>query len=190
MPTDNNSLLFGKWEIADIHVEDPGVRRYVHFESPAILTGGRHARQQFNKSNLSLVERLTNKLMRGEGNTGKKIKAYGTIKKSFETINKRTKENPVKLLIQAVENAGPREETVRLKYGGISVPKAVDTASQRRVDLALMYIAQGAKKTAFKSKRTFDDCLASEIIAAAKNDVRSFSISKKEEKERVAKAAR
>jgi small subunit ribosomal protein S7 len=53
-----------------------------------------------------------------------------------------------------------------------------------------MYIAQGAKKTAFKSKRTFDDCLASEIIAAAKNDVHSFSISKKEEKERVAKAAR
>ena len=96
----------------------------------------------------------------------------------------------MQLLIQAVENAGPREETVRLRYGGISVPKAVDTASQRRVDLALMFIAQGAKKTAFKSKRTFDDCLASEIIAAAKNDVRSFSISKKEEKERVAKAAR
>jgi len=186
----SNELLFDKWEIADIQVEDPGVKRYVHFASPTIHTGGRHAHQQFNKSNLSIVERLTNKLMRGEGNTGKKIKAYGTVKKSFEIINKRTKENPVKLLIQAVENAGPREETVRLRYGGISVPKAVDTASQRRVDLALMYIAQGAKKTAFKSKRTIDDCLASEIIAAAKNDVRSFSISKKEEKERVAKAAR
>ncbi|MGB8371999.1 MAG: 30S ribosomal protein S7, partial [Halobacteriota archaeon] len=78
MPTDNNSLLFGKWEIADIHVEDPGVKRYVHFDSPAIHTGGRHAHHQFNKSNLSIVERLTNKLMRGEGNTGKKIKAYGT----------------------------------------------------------------------------------------------------------------
>jgi small subunit ribosomal protein S7 len=190
MPTNQSSLLFGKWEIADIQVEDPGIKRYVHFESPAIHSGGRHAHQQFNKSNLSIVERLTNKLMRGEDNTGKKIKAYSTIKKSFEIIYKRTKENPVKLLIQAVENAGPREETVRLKYGGISVPKAVDTASQRRVDLALMYIAQGAKKAAFKSKRSFDECLASEIIAAAKNDVRSFSISKKEEKERVAKAAR
>ena len=190
MSANESGLLFGKWEIADIQVEDPGIKRYVHFESPAIHTGGRHAHQQFNKSNLSIVERLTNKLMRGEDNTGKKIKAYDTVKKSFEIINKRTKENPVKLLIQAVENAGPREETVRLKYGGISVPKAVDTASQRRVDLALMYLAQGAKKAAFKSKRSFDDCLASEIIAAAKNDVRSFSISKKEEKERVAKAAR
>jgi small subunit ribosomal protein S7 len=190
MEKENNSLVFGKWDVIDIHVEDPGIKRYVHFESPEILTGGRHARQQFNKSNLSIVERLTNKLMRGEDNTGKKIKAYSIIRKSFNLANKRTGENPVKLLIQAIENAGPREETVRLKYGGISVPKAVDTSSQRRVDLALMYIAQGAQKTAFKSKRTVEDCLASEIIAAAKNDVRSFSISKKEEKERVAKAAR
>jgi small subunit ribosomal protein S7 len=190
MQTEQNSLVFGKWETTDIQVEDPGIKRYVHFESPEIHTGGRHAHQQFNKSNLSIVERLTNKLMRGEDNTGKKIKAYGTIRKAFDAVNKRTGENPIKLLIQAIENAGPREETVRLKYGGISVPKAVDTASQRRVDLALMYIAQGAQKAAFKSKRTIDDCLASEIIAAAKNDVRSFSISKKEEKERVAKAAR
>jgi len=190
MAVDEGQLLFGKWATAEIHVDDAGIKRYVHLESAAIHTGGRHAHQQFNKSNLSIVERLTNKLMRGEDNTGKKIKAYNTIKRSFEIINKRTKENPVKVLIQAVENAGPREETVRLKYGGISVPKAVDTASQRRVDLALMYVAQGAKKTSFKSKRPFDDCLASEIIAAAKNDVRSFSISKKEEKERVAKAAR
>jgi small subunit ribosomal protein S7 len=190
METEQNHLVFGKWETTDIQVEDPGIKRYVHFESPEIHTSGRHAHQQFNKSNLSIVERLTNKSMRGEANTGKKIKAYETIRKSFDAVNKRTGENPVKLLIQAIENAGPREETVRLKYGGISVPKAVDTASQRRVDLALMYIAQGAQKAAFKSKRTIDECLASEIIAAAKNDVRSFSVSKKEEKERVAKAAR
>ena len=56
--------------------------------------------------------------MRGEDNTGKKIKAYGTIRKAFDAVNKRTGENPIKLLIQAIENAGPREETVRLKYGG------------------------------------------------------------------------
>jgi len=32
------------------------------------------------------------------------------------------------VLVDAVENTGPREETVRLKYGGINVPKSVDTA--------------------------------------------------------------
>ncbi len=190
MATEQNQLLFGKWELGDIHIEDAGVRRYAKVDKPAIHTGGRHAHQQFNKSNLSIVERLMNKVMRGEDNTGKKLRAYNTLREAFDIINKRTSQNPVQLLIEAVENAGPREETVRLKYGGISVPKAVDTASQRRIDLALMYIAQGAQKAAFKSKRPIEECLASEIIAASKNDVRSFSISKKEEKERVAKAAR
>ncbi len=190
MEAEYNRVLFGKWELTDIRVDDPGVRRYAQIERATVHTGGRHAHQQFNKSNLSIVERLINKIMRGQENTGKKLGAYNSLRRSFDIINKRTGQNPVQLLIEAIENAGPREETVRLKYGGISVPKAVDTASQRRIDLALMYIAQGARKAAFKSKRPIEECLASEIIAASKNDVRSFSISKKEEKERVAKAAR
>ncbi|MGZ4903435.1 MAG: 30S ribosomal protein S7 [Halobacteriota archaeon] len=190
MEAEHTHLLFGKWELSDIQVEDPGVRRYAQIETATVHTGGRHAHQQFNKSNLSIVERLINKIMRGEENTGKKLRAYNSLRRSFDIINERTGQNPVQLLIEAIENAGPREETVRLKYGGISVPKAVDTASQRRIDLALMYIAQGARKAAFKSKRPIEECLASEIMAASKNDVRSFSVSKKEEKERVAKAAR
>jgi small subunit ribosomal protein S7 len=81
MQTEQNSLVFGKWETTDIQVEDAGIKRYVHFESPEIHTGGRHAHQQFNKSNLSIVERLTNKLMRGEDNTGKKNKSVRDHKK-------------------------------------------------------------------------------------------------------------
>jgi small subunit ribosomal protein S7 len=53
-----------------------------------------------------------------------------------------------------------------------------------------MFIAQGAQKAAFKTKRPIEECLASEIISASKYDVKAFSISKKEEKERIAKAAR
>jgi len=190
MDAEQDHLLFGKWELNDVQVADLGIRRYARIGRPLVHTGGRHAHQQFNKSNLSIIERLINKIMRGEDNTGKKLKAYNSLSRSFDIINKRTGQNPVQLLVEAIENAGPREETVRLKYGGISVPKAVDTASQRRIDLALMYIAQGARKAAFKSKRPIEECLASEIIAASKNDVHSFSIGKKEEKERVAKAAR
>ena len=190
MEGDYKGLLFDEWDLSSVEVEDPGVKKYIQFSEPAVNTGGKHAHQQFNKSNLSIVERLINKMMRGHDNTGKKLKIYNIVKKAFKIINKRTGDNPVQLLIKAIENAGPREETVRLKYGGISVPKAVDTASQRRVDLALMYIAQGSQRASFKSKRTIEDCLASEIIAASKNDVRSFSVGKKEEKERIAKAAR
>jgi small subunit ribosomal protein S7 len=183
--------IFGKWDASQIQITDPSIKRYVNLSAPLVLhSSGRHAKKQFGKAEISIVERLINKMMRGEDNTGKKLKAYNIVKKAFEIIHKKTGQNPVAMLIKAIENAGPREETVRLKYGGIMVPKAVDTAPMRRVDQALMFIAQGAEQASFKNKRRIEECLASEIIAAANYDVKSSAISRKDEKERIAKAAR
>lgn len=183
--------LYGKWDLAEVEVTDLGIKRYANLE-PVILphSSGRHARQQFNKSNLLIVERLVNSMMRREKNTGKKQLAMRTVEDALEIINTKTKKNPVQVLIEAVANAGPREEVVRLKYGGISVPKAVDTAPQRRVDSALRYISMGASQAAFKSKKSLAECLAAELIAAANRDAKCFSINRKDAKERVAKAAR
>jgi small subunit ribosomal protein S7 len=58
------------------------------------------------------------------------------------------------------------------------------------VDLALRYICRGALESSHKSKKPIEECLADEVIAAAKNDVNSFSIAKKEEIERVSSSAR
>lgn len=183
--------IFGKWDLSEVRVQDRGVEKYINLK-PILVphTDGRHSKQQFNKSDLSIVERLINKIMRKEHNTGKKQKAYKIVKDAFEIINKKTGKNPVQLLVDAIANAGPREEVVRLKYGGIAVPKAVDTSSQRRVDLALMFIAQGAIESSFKKKKSIEESLALEIIAAANYDAKCYSISKKEGKERVAKSAR
>ena len=128
--------------------------------------------------------------MRKGRNTGKKILAYNIVKEAFEIIEKKTKKNPIQVLVDAIINAGPREEVVRLKYGGIAVPKSVDTSSLRRLDVALRNIAEGAMKAAFKSKRSIAQCLADEIIFASNNDSRSYAVAKKEEVERVAKSAR
>ncbi|HJH31880.1 MAG TPA: 30S ribosomal protein S7 [Methanosarcinaceae archaeon] len=185
------SKLFSKWDLSEVEVADQGIRRYVNLD-PVVLphTSGKHAKQQFNKSNISIVERLINNVMRGGLNTGKKQLAMRVVDDAFDIINKRTKQNPVQVLVEAISHAGPREEVVRLKYGGISVPKAVDTAPQRRVDAALRYVSMGASQAAFKSKRSIAECLASEIIAASKRDAKCFSINRKDGKERVAKAAR
>ncbi|HIH77833.1 MAG TPA: 30S ribosomal protein S7, partial [Halobacteria archaeon] len=102
----------------------------------------------------------------------------------------KTGTNPLQILVKAVSNAGPREETVQLKYAGLAVPKSVDTAPLRRIDEALMFITKGASISAFKNKRTIEEVLASEIISAANYDIKCYSISKKEERERIAKAAR
>ena len=147
-------------------------------------------RDQFKKSEISIVERLINRLMQTEENTGKKQKAIQIVRDGFEQIHERTDENPIQVLVTAVENAAPREETVRLKYGGISVPQAVDVAPQRRVDQALMFIAQGTMNASYKSKTSPGEALARVLIGAADYDVQSYAISQKEERERVAAAAR
>ncbi|MDY7081180.1 MAG: 30S ribosomal protein S7, partial [Halobacteria archaeon] len=77
-----------------------------------------------------------------------------------------------------------------LKYGGINVPKAVDVAPQRRVDQALMYISDAVEEGSYKSKKDASEVLAEELQRAADYDIECSSIRKKEEKERVAAAAR
>jgi small subunit ribosomal protein S7 len=94
------------------------------------------------------------------------------------------------VLVTAIQNAAPREETVRLKYGGISVPQAVDVAPQRRVDQALKFIAEGTLRGSYKTKQSAAEALASVLIGAADYDMQSYAISQKEERERVAAAAR
>ncbi|AEH60380.1 ribosomal protein S7 [Methanosalsum zhilinae DSM 4017] len=183
--------LFGKWDMEEVEITDPGIKRYVNID-PIIIphTSGKHARQQFNKSEISIIERLINNMMRKEINTGKKQLTMRTVEEAFDIIHAKTKKNPIQILVEAIANAGPREEVVRLKYGGISVPKAVDTAPQRRVDSALRYISMGANQAAFKSRRSLAECLATELISAANHDAKCFSINRKDSKERVAKAAR
>ena len=186
---DTAAKLFGVWEVAEIEYRDPSTKRYVSV-TPIAHTMGRHAGKQFQKSEVSIVERLINRLMQTEQNTGKKQLATRIVRDAFETIHERTEENPAQILVRAVENAAPREETVRLKYGGISVPQAVDVAPQRRVDQALKFIADGTHANSFKSPTDADKALADELIGAANYAVETYAINQKEEKERVAAAAR
>ena len=183
--------LFGKWDFSEVEVKDPSVKNYITL-TPIFIphTGGRNSKQQFAKSNRNIVERLVNKMMREEHNTGQKITAIMNVKKAFDTINKKTGQNPIQVLVNAVTNAGPREESVRLQYGGIAVPKSVDAAPQRRVDTALRLIAEGAQQAAFGKKKTLVDALSEEIIAAANHDIKGYAMGKRDNIERVAKAAR
>lgn len=187
--TTTGAKLFGEWDVDEIEYTDPSTQRYLNV-TPVAHTMGRHAGKQFEKSEISVVERLINRLMQTEENTGDKQKATNIVRGAFEMVHERTEENPAQVLVRAVENAAPREETVRLKYGGISVPKAVDVAPQRRVDQALMYLAQGTKSASYKSTTSAAEALAQQLVGAADYDVQSHAISQKEETERVAAAAR
>ena len=183
--------LFGKWGFEGIVVRDPSLKKYISLR-PVYLphTGGRHEHRRFGKAEVPIVERLINMLMRPGRNTGKKHMAYNIVKMAFEIIHIKTGENPLQVLVRAIENAAPREETTRIMYGGIIYHVAVDVSPLRRVDLALRHITEGARLAAFRSTKSIAECLADEIILAAKGDPKSYAISRKEEIERIALSSR
>jgi small subunit ribosomal protein S7 len=179
-----------KYTPEDVKVEDQGLARYINLDTENIYLGAVFANKMFAKSKIPLVERLINNIMRTEKYNGKKIKAYKIVRSSFDIIEKRMKKNPLQILVNAIQYSAPKEEATRLRFGGILVPKAVDTSPQRRLDIAIRNIAIGSVNTSHKNKKSMDLCLAEEIIRASENDLNSFAVSKKNEMERVAKSAR
>jgi len=194
--------LLNLFSAEGVEVRDPSLRGYITLKPMlAPHSGGRHGNQQFKQVEMNIVERLIDKLMttghegrvhrRTSGrNVGKKQLTTRIVTEAFEAIEKRTKANPIQVLINAIENTGPREDTTRVKYGGIAYHISVDISPKRRVDIALRFITIGAAKRAFGTKTTIRNALAEEIIAAANKDTKCYSVSKKEEQERVAKSAR
>ncbi len=193
---------FNRWTSEGINVEDPGLKDYITLE-PKIVpkTGARYVGNRFHKSKIFIVERLINKIMvpghKGKKHfrtsypiTGKANTAYQITEKSFGIIENKTKENPIKVFVKALENAAQREEIVSIEYGGARYPKSVECSPQRRIDLALRHMTQGAYWKSFNSKKKIEDCLADEIIAAFNLSATSNAISKKLEIERQADAAR
>ena len=188
---EEKALIFGKSDLSEVTVNDGGLAKYLDLTPTNVPhSGGKHANRWFGKSKLSIVERLINNIMRTEKYTGKKLKAYKAVSEAFDIIAQKTKKNPVQVLVEGLENAAPREEVTRLQFGGISVPKAVDVSPQRRLDIALRNVSTGCVKASTKNKKPISSCIADEIMLAAKGDMTSFSVAKKEEIERVAQSAR
>jgi small subunit ribosomal protein S7 len=183
--------LFGKWAFANIQVQDAGLGRYISLR-PVVAphSMGRHEHKRFHKANVNVVERLINNLMRPGKNAGKKAKATNIVKQAFEIVNIRTGRNPVEVLVRAVENCSPCEDTTRISYGGIVYHLSVDVAPQRRVDLALRNIAEAARQSAINSPKSVEECLAEELVLAGNHDMKSSAVAKRHEIERVAQAAR
>jgi len=183
--------LFGKWSFKDVQVQDLGLKKYVSL-SPVYFphSMGRHEHHRFHKSQVNIVERFINTLMRPGKHAGKKARAINTVKNAFEIIHLRTGRNPLEVLVKAIENSAPCEDTTRITYGGVAYHMAVDVSPQRRVDVALRFLSEGARKATFGNPRTLEECIAEELILAANNDVKSYAVSKRNEIERIAMANR
>ncbi len=193
---------FNRWSTEGIKVEDPGLIDYITLNPKIVpMTGAKYAGNRFHKSKVFIVERLMNKMMipghkgkkhfRTSSNiTGKGHKVYDIVEKALEIIEKQLKENPIKVFVKALENAAQREEIITIEYGGARYPKSVECAPQRRIDVALRYMTQGAYHKSFNSKKSIESCLSEEIINAYKLSNNSNAIAKKLEVERQADSSR
>jgi small subunit ribosomal protein S7 len=195
--------IFGKWSMEGIEVKDVGLKKYINLQ-PLLIprSGGRHAKQQFHKSKMNIIERLMNKLQvpghRGKKHiltsgraVGKTLIHYKIVKEAFEKIEQQTKKNPVEVFVRAIENSALREEITQYQVGGIILRRAVITAPQRRIDLSLSNIVQSSYRKSFGKKESMADALASEIAAAYNNDAsKSEAIKERERIEREAEGSR
>lgn len=190
--------FFNRWTAEKVSVTDLGLVRYLTVD-PKIMpkTGARYIGNRFHKAQTFIVERLATKLMnsghKGKKhfmssghNTGKKSKALIIIEKALAMAEVKLKQNPLAILVKAVENSAPREEVIAIEYGGARYPKAVDVSPMRRVDLSLRNMVQGAYAKSFNKKTKIENALAEEIIAAAQSSGRSAAIAKKRDLERQA----
>lgn len=194
--------IFNRWSTEAVEVEDEGLKAYISLE-PVMFpkTGGRHARKQFHKSRLNIVERLIGKLFVA-GHRGKKHKftsgrnvghtytAMRTVEDAFSIIEKKTGRNPVEVLVRAIEKTAPIEEAISYQRGGSFAREAVVTSPQRRVDLALRHITQGTFASSRTSRKTAGQALAEQIMLAYKEDSGCLAVSEKVRREREALGAR
>jgi small subunit ribosomal protein S7 len=184
-------LLFQKWTFEGIEVKDPGLQRYINLTPMALPHSmGRHEHQRFRKARVNIVERFINGFMRPGKNAGKKARATNFVKQAFEIIHLRTGKNPVEILVQAVENSAPAEDTTRLSYGGTVYHLSVDLAPQRRIDMALRNLTEGARNASANNSRSVPETIADELVFAANNDIKSAGVAKRNEIERIAQSSR
>ncbi len=193
--------LFDKYDSHTVIVTDQSLKPYINLEPRLLLKSHGRNIGKFGASKVHLIERLANRLA-VPGHVGKKHKiitnwASGkynrnmqTILDTFKIIEEKKKENPVQVLVKAIENASPRDETTTIEYGGARYPQAVDVSPTRRINLAIRWFVQGAYNKSFGKKTKMVESLAKEIILASEGNMESFAMSKKNDAEKQADSAR
>lgn len=77
-------------------------------------------------------------------------------------------QNPLQVVVNAIINSGPREDSTRIGRAGTVRRQAVDVSPLRRVNQAIWLLCTGARESAFRNIKTIAECLADELINAAK----------------------
>lgn len=127
----------------------------------------------------SLVAKFTNRIMRD----GKKSLAERVLYNSMEELARRTSEDPLQALEQAVENVKPHLEVKARRVGGATYQVPVEVHPVRQEVLATRWLINAARN---RGEAGFVNKLSAELYDAFNN--RGGAIKKKEDTHRMAEA--
>jgi small subunit ribosomal protein S7 len=131
------------------------------------------------KYNEKIVTSFIAKIMYG----GKKSVAEGLVYGAFNIISEKTKEDPVKIFKEALENIRPMMEVRSRRVGGATYQVPMEVRPERRTSLALRWLIGYSRS---RGEKSMEARLAGEILEAYEK--RGSSIKKREDIHRMAEA--
>ncbi len=131
--------------------------------------------------NSSLIAKLINNVMLD----GKKALAQKIVYGSMDVVKEKLKEDPLKIVLKAIENVRPHVETRSRRVGGATYQVPMDVRRERSYSLALRWLVNNARDRAGKS---FEDKLVGEMMDAY--NLKGGSVKKKETVHKMAESNR
>jgi small subunit ribosomal protein S7 len=128
---------------------------------------------------------VVTKLMNSIMYAGKKSVAEGIVYGAFETIEGKTKANPLTVFQQALDNVMPSIEVRSRRVGGATYQVPVEVRTTRRQALGLRWIIEAARG---RNEKTMTERLSGELLDASNN--RGNAVKKREDTHKMAEANR
>ncbi|MBI3700431.1 MAG: 30S ribosomal protein S7 [Afipia sp.] len=116
---------------------------------------------------------------------GKKSAAESIVYGAFDMIEQKTKQGPLQVFEQALENVMPTIEVRSRRVGGATYQVPVEVRSVRRQALGLRWIISAARE---RNEKTMTERLSAELLDASNN--RGNAVKKREDVHRMAEANR
>ena len=114
---------------------------------------------------------------------GKKSVAEGIVYGALDVIEGKTRQDPVAVFHQALENVMPQIEVRSRRVGGATYQVPVEVRPDRAQALAIRWLIGAARG---RGEKTMIDRLANELMDAAEN--RGTAVKKREDTHRMAEA--
>jgi small subunit ribosomal protein S7 len=116
---------------------------------------------------------------------GKKSAAETIVYGAFDIIEGKTKQNPIGVFQQALDNVMPAIEVRSRRVGGATYQVPVEVRSDRRQALGIRWLISAARE---RNEKTMTERLSAELLDASNN--RGNAVKKREDTHRMAEANR